>query len=143
MSPSTALTSPPFSLKKGEQILLANKGSNTASSSSSTAPSTTFKPSLVSKPVIPASIPTPFSKPAPPPTKIGTLRDGEVFVEVEGSYLTLKIVPDDNSCLFNATGFAFQQRLGSDICMKLRRGEFPLHSRPRKLRTFRSLMPSH
>ncbi|TKY87541.1 hypothetical protein EX895_003555 [Sporisorium graminicola] len=36
------------------------------------------------------------------------------------SLLTLKVVPDDNSCLFNAVGYLFSQRLGSDICQNLR-----------------------
>ncbi|GAC76277.1 OTU-like cysteine protease [Moesziomyces antarcticus T-34] len=48
--------------------------------------------------------------------------DGSVSVPLSSGqgYLALKVVPDDNSCLFNSIGFLFEQRLGADICSGLR-----------------------
>lgn len=48
--------------------------------------------------------------------------DGSVSIPLLSSRgsVTLKAVPDDNSCLFNSVGFLFHHRLGSDLCQGLR-----------------------
>lgn len=55
-------------------------------------------------------------------SKATEIEDGAVSVTVAGEqgHLTLKVVPDDNSCLFNSIGFLFEQRLGADVCQGLR-----------------------
>lgn len=70
---------------------------------------------------------------APPPpsssafsstsAKPSSVTDGSVSVAIPSSptsRLTLKVVPDDNSCLFNSVGYLLTQRLGSDVCQNLR-----------------------
>ncbi|CBQ71351.1 conserved hypothetical protein [Sporisorium reilianum SRZ2] len=57
------------------------------------------------------------------PSASGPVTDGSVSAALPSSptsLLTLKVVPDDNSCLFNSVGYLFSQRLGSDICQNLR-----------------------
>lgn len=56
-------------------------------------------------------------------SKPGSVADGSVSIAIASSpssRLTLKVVPDDNSCLFNSVGYVFTQRLGSDVCQNLR-----------------------
>ncbi|PWY97936.1 OTU-domain-containing protein [Testicularia cyperi] len=43
-----------------------------------------------------------------------------VAVSDNQGYLTLQVVPDDNSCLFNSVGYLFEHRLGEDVCQALR-----------------------
>lgn len=52
-----------------------------------------------------------------------SVTDGSVSIAIPSSpssRLSLKVVPDDNSCLFNSVGYLFSQRLGSDVCRNLR-----------------------
>ncbi|GAC94272.1 cysteine protease [Pseudozyma hubeiensis SY62] len=61
--------------------------------------------------------------PSSNPSTPGSVTDGSVSVAIPSSpssRLTLKVVPDDNSCLFNSVGYLFNQRLGSDVCQNLR-----------------------
>lgn len=53
----------------------------------------------------------------------GKVEDGSVFKIVDGSYLTLKVVPDDNSCLFNSIGCLMKRKSDAQTCMGLRRGK--------------------
>lgn len=55
-------------------------------------------------------------------TPSNKVTDGSVSVPLSSGqgYLALKVVPDDNSCLFNSIGFLFEQRLGADLCSGLR-----------------------
>lgn len=128
--PTTTLNSPPFSLSKGEQILLAKKSGSSRSQSSSdnnngTSNSTQqpIKSSTTSNGTHPTTSSTTNSKAPSKISKGSTPKDGEVFVEVDGSFLTLKVVPDDNSCMFNSVNFAFEQKIGTEACLKLRKGE--------------------
>nr|CDI56637.1 cysteine protease [Melanopsichium pennsylvanicum 4]SNX87797.1 related to OTU1 \ len=62
------------------------------------------------------------SSPSPISSANSEVTDGSVTVPLPSRQgkLTLKVVPDDNSCLFNSIGYLFQKRLGSDICSGLR-----------------------
>ncbi|SPO37617.1 related to OTU1  len=132
------LSSPPLKLKPGDQVVVARKA---GSSSAFSAPQPQQSSSASASSVVPDSRPpsqaTPAStfghpsltasQPSPPLTtptkrKAASVKDGQVAVPVDGGdgFLTLKVVPDDNSCLFNSVGFLFEQRLGSDICQRLR-----------------------
>jgi hypothetical protein len=46
-----------------------------------------------------------------------------VHREVDGSELTLRIVPDDNSCLFNAVAGLQLGGLGEEKCAQLRESQ--------------------
>ncbi|CAO1634623.1 unnamed protein product [Parajaminaea phylloscopi] len=55
-------------------------------------------------------------------SKTAAVKDAEVFVPVgtTGEFLTLKVAPDDNSCLFHAVGLVLKQTMGAEISAELR-----------------------
>ncbi|KAK4703479.1 ubiquitin thioesterase OTU1, partial [Phenoliferia sp. Uapishka_3] len=109
--PETTLSS--LGIKNGEPIILAELSEDYPVASSPTAPAQTSSPST--------SLPPPAKPPVPPtaaqPKRVEPIsttslpassRGGTAaspdFVELDGGYLVLRAVPDDNSCLFRAVG---------------------------------------
>ncbi|KAN0064877.1 ubiquitin-specific protease otu1 [Thecaphora frezii] len=132
------VSSPPLNLKRGEQIVVArrsgsasnpaSRNSDAASASGSAPVQSSAGPSAASAPRAAPAVASLLSlasaaAPSAPPKGVDSVRDGQVSVRVAGGdgHLTLKVVPDDNSCLFNSVGFLFEQRLGSDVCRNLRK----------------------
>ncbi|GAA6042750.1 hypothetical protein JCM8097_007456 [Rhodosporidiobolus ruineniae] len=108
-SPSASLSS--LGIKSGETIVVAEgtaeAASSAASTSASSAPSNIPQKRAVSPSVVPSAVaksrsPPPRQPVVPPKPQPAT---GAVqAVEVDGGYLVLRVVPDDNSCLFRAVG---------------------------------------
>ncbi len=70
----------------------------------------------------------PSAPPAPSAPKeqepgTGKVEDGSVYKLVDGAYLSLKVVPDDNSCLFNSVGCVLMRRSDAATCRELRESE--------------------
>ncbi|GAA6004524.1 hypothetical protein JCM10207_000917 [Rhodosporidiobolus poonsookiae] len=106
-SPDATLDS--LGIKSGEMIVVAEGTAEAqASTSSSAAPAAVPQKRAVS----PAQVPSESAKrraPSPPPVappKPSAAAQGPQFVEVDGGFLVLRVVPDDNSCLFRAVGLA-------------------------------------
>ena len=148
VAPDALLSSEDLGIKKGEQVIVARKAGSASSSTvpSSFAPPPTASYSATSsfgamggpKPNI-STATGPRSafglgartlddgltaRPPPASTASASSRvtDGSVTVPIASGqgHLSLKVVPDDNSCLFNSVGYLFEHRLGSDICDGLR-----------------------
>ncbi|GAA5905068.1 ubiquitin-specific protease OTU1 [Sporobolomyces salmoneus] len=97
-SPETSLSS--LGIRSGDSIIVAQSAAqNPKSSSSSTAP----PPPVVNSPV-PSPAP---SLPRQPVASSGASSSSPQFVEVDGGFLVLRVVPDDNSCLFTAVSLVF------------------------------------
>ncbi|GAA5848396.1 hypothetical protein JCM8547_004502 [Rhodosporidiobolus lusitaniae] len=117
-SPSDSLSS--LGIKSGETIVVAEGTGETATAStSSSSPSTSSAAGPSSVPqkraVSPSSVPSTSApslrKPTPPqpvsaPPKPFSASNSPSFIEVDGGFLVLRVVPDDNSCLFRAVGLA-------------------------------------
>ncbi|PWN42263.1 hypothetical protein IE81DRAFT_341576 [Ceraceosorus guamensis] len=57
---------------------------------------------------------------SPTAKKSAKVADGEVHVPLDGQALTLKVVDDDNSCLFNAVSMLVKGTIGAAVCKELR-----------------------
>lgn len=148
----TPLSDAQLNLKAGDQVNVAKRAgaapapaaaANNVPSTPQAAPPRTSAPTLAPKqrtllqqatqPNTPTSssalpqTPTPAfaaSSARPAKSKAGKgVQDAEVHVDVEGSALTLKVVPDDNSCLFNAVALLMLMRTGPEAAQELRDGE--------------------
>lgn len=88
-------------IKNGEMITVAE---------STSPPSSSPRASPRSIPATPPLVPSP--KPQTIIAPIPALRNASEatgnYVEVDGSYLVLRVVPDDNSCLFTAVGLILE-----------------------------------
>ncbi|SPO30474.1 related to OTU1  len=149
VAPETLLGDTTVGIKNGEQVIVARKPGTTSTSTSSSDPSTTpyGAPSTSSfgamggpKPNISTSTGPRIAsfaglgartlddgltaKPAPSSSaaSLQKVADGDVSIPLPSNQgkLSLKVVPDDNSCLFSSIGYLFEHRLGSDICKNLR-----------------------
>ncbi|GAA5822990.1 hypothetical protein JCM11251_004449 [Rhodosporidiobolus azoricus] len=115
-SPSATLAS--LGLKSGDTIIVAEGAGGAppaqASTSATSAPSTSSSSIPQKRPVSPSAVPSasaaarkvPTPQPVVAPPKASVASAAPQFVEVDGGYLVLRVVPDDNSCLFRAVGLA-------------------------------------
>ncbi|GAA5868738.1 hypothetical protein JCM1840_004376 [Sporobolomyces johnsonii] len=105
--PDASLSS--LNVRTGETIVVAE---SSASAPTSAAPSTSGPGSIASsvpqkRTISPSAVPSARRAPSPVPVappRPSSPASAPPFVEVDGSYLVLRIVPDDNSCLFTAVG---------------------------------------
>lgn len=89
-------------IKNGEMVTVAESISPASSSP---------RASPRSIPATPPPPPSPKPQPilAPSTASSSATREAtENYVEVDGSYLVLRVVPDDNSCLFTAVGLILE-----------------------------------
>lgn len=120
-------------INKGEQIIVTKRsGASTVAERpppGTPAPQTDAPAVAAPTPVTKPAAPTPVAQPAAAPSRATSsttsardIKDGSVVVPVTGDqgFLALKVVPDDNACLFNSVGFLFEHRIGSDVCDGLR-----------------------
>lgn len=138
---STALSA--LGIRTGETLQVSEKASGSGGSAPAVgatpaAPSRSAIPAAPVKPPPPTSIePTPSRPSAPsgplaptpsrPPVQqrsgaSGGSSDGPVAVQTESGYLVLRVVPDDNSCLFRAAGLVLEHGGPGtgDVAVKLR-----------------------
>ncbi|BGP13818.1 hypothetical protein JCM10213_006349 [Rhodosporidiobolus nylandii] len=110
-SPSTTLTE--LGIRSGETLVVAEgtgEAAGASSSSSSAPPAPTvpqkrsISPSSVPSASASASYKQPRPQPVAPPKPAAAASNGPHAVEVDGGYLVLRVVPDDNACLFRAVG---------------------------------------
>ncbi|PWN98320.1 OTU-domain-containing protein [Tilletiopsis washingtonensis] len=141
LPPATAVSDAPLSLSAGSQLVVSQASAGSSSSSRPVTPRAAAVPSTpapaaaaapAARAMAPPLVPKPkaappFARTAAPapatPTPAAPRRapqDAEVHREVDGSELTLRIVPDDNSCLFNAVAGLQLGGLGEEKCAQLR-----------------------
>jgi ubiquitin thioesterase OTU1 len=131
---STQLSDPRVNIRKGDQVIIARLGSAshapapaprvggpTSSSNPRSAPS--FNSAAQQTAGSSMSSASDTRLPSVSMNPKGKVEDGSVFKIVDGSYLTLKVVPDDNSCLFNSIGCLMKRKSDAQTCMGLRRGK--------------------
>lgn len=117
-------------IHKGEQIIVTKRtGASTVSERLPSDPPLPQKAAQSSEAATVAAATTPVRQPAATPSRASSstttakdIKDGSVVIPVTGDqgFLALKVVPDDNACLFNSVGFLFEHRIGSDVCDGLR-----------------------
>ncbi|GAA5826085.1 hypothetical protein JCM5353_004208 [Sporobolomyces roseus] len=94
-------------IRSGDTIIVAESSSTAATNSSKPSPSPLAAPppAVVSTPhsAAVATHPSPARAPAAPQASSNSPQ----FVEVDGGYLVLRVVPDDYSCLFTAISLVF------------------------------------
>lgn len=97
-------------IKNGEMINVSESVSPPSSSPSIT-PRSISTPPPAPKSLAPASVAAPVeSKPNPILGSKTVAKEGDdTFVEVDGGYLVLRVIPDDNSCLFTAVAVLLEQ----------------------------------
>uniref|UniRef100_V5EQE8 Ubiquitin thioesterase OTU n=1 Tax=Kalmanozyma brasiliensis (strain GHG001) TaxID=1365824 RepID=V5EQE8_KALBG len=108
------LSSADVGIRKGEQVIVARKAGSRPISSYGLG-ARTLQDGLTAR--------APSSTSSSSAAGAKSVTDGSVSVAIPSSpssRLSLKVVPDDNSCLFNSVGYLFSQRLGSDVCKNLR-----------------------
>ncbi|GAA5885329.1 hypothetical protein JCM6882_009572 [Rhodosporidiobolus microsporus] len=109
-APAATLVS--LGIKSGETIVVAEGAGDAlpAQASTSSATSTVPRKRSISPSAVPSSSSTTRKAPSPPPVsappKPSAASSAPQSVEVDGGYLVLRVVPDDNSCLFRAVALA-------------------------------------
>ncbi|GAA5957687.1 hypothetical protein JCM3765_001481 [Sporobolomyces pararoseus] len=95
-------------IRSGDSIIVAQSASTNSTTSSFSTPAPR-----------PATAPNPFvssaqSKPQTVPEVARTPSNAPQFVETDGGFLVLRVVPDDNSCLFTAVSLVFNPASSPD-----------------------------
>lgn len=123
-------------ISKGEQIIVTSLPAGSSSRAQNSA-----ETSRVPVELPPSQLPTPAPSvkqysaelSAPQPTSSLTAGDSGKKGKVDGEsiqlpgrdngWLKLRVVPDDNSCLFSSIGVVFEGGMGKDVVKRLRGGE--------------------
>lgn len=114
--PETSLKS--LGITSGEAFVVSEGSAEPAASTSSSFTSSAQR-RTVSPAVVPSAAPSRAQQPVAPP-KPQAAGSGGQYIETGGGFLCLRVVPDDNSCLFRAVGLVLSPG-ETDAAASLRR----------------------
>ncbi|KAH9483705.1 Putative ubiquitin thioesterase otu1 [Psilocybe cubensis] len=98
-------------LQRGDQIIVNEASSDQAPPPQSQSSSVPARSPLAPAPTQTYTAPAPIPRSVPVQPSPPVQSSGPDSVEVDGSFLVHRIVPDDNSCLFSSVALVFEQSI--------------------------------
>lgn len=119
---NTVLSDPRLNIRKGDQLIVSSRTPPAGAPMAGGASTAAALPTASSGERAGSASSAAASARGQPVTATEASAAGERHRLVDGSYLVLKVVPDDNSCLFNAIGCIVKRQSDAATCNELRKG---------------------